>query len=148
MQWTKQTPTTFKLLFHFRFGSEGGFWPGKWEGYRICLGPWTPPSCCWWDGQALLRTLPDNTSNQKRSFWENGPKITKKIRHATLPPLAAQPQVERRFWLRFRWHPAISIRCDVKSLRFGHLSSRMVFLHPVNRTRSGPQVRMHYLCKT
>ena len=45
-------------------------------------------SCCWWDGQGLLHTLPDNTFSQKRSLWENGQK--QKIRHATLPPLAAQ----------------------------------------------------------
>ena len=25
-------------------------------------------SCCWWDGQGLLRTLPDNSFSQKRSF--------------------------------------------------------------------------------
>ena len=35
-------------------------------------------SCCWWEGQGLLRTLPDNTSSQKRSFWENSPKLTNK----------------------------------------------------------------------
>ena len=25
-------------------------------------------SCCWWEGHGLLRTLPDNTFSQKRSF--------------------------------------------------------------------------------
>ena len=37
----------------------------------------------------MLRTLPDNTSSQKRSFRENGPKIAKN-RHSALPTLAGQ----------------------------------------------------------
>ena len=41
------------------------------------------------EGQGLLRILPDSTFSEKRSFWKEGPKITK-IRHTTLPTLAAQ----------------------------------------------------------
>ena len=29
-------------------------------------------SCCWWQGQGLLRTLSDATTSQRCSFWENG----------------------------------------------------------------------------
>ena len=47
-------------------------------------------SCSWWEGQGLLRTLPDKIFSEKRSFDKKGPKITEKIRHATLPTLAAQ----------------------------------------------------------
>ena len=32
--------------------------------------------CCWWEGHALLRTLPDNTFSQKHSFCAKNPKIT------------------------------------------------------------------------
>ena len=39
------------------------------------------PIWCWWEGQGLLRTLPDNNNNntfsQKRSIGEFGPKIAK-----------------------------------------------------------------------
>ena len=75
--------------------SEHGFWDTFWlpsghgQGSHVEM-HLQSLSCCWWDGQSLLRTLPDNTLSQKRSFWENSPKITTKIRHATLPPLAAQ----------------------------------------------------------
>ena len=40
--------------------------------------------------------FPDNTFSQKRSFWENGPKIAKQNRHATVLPLAAQISESRR----------------------------------------------------
>ena len=35
-------------------------------------------SCCWWEGQGLLRTIPDNIFSQKRLFRKNGPTNTKK----------------------------------------------------------------------
>ena len=38
-------------------------------GPKICRKPYQRSlSCCWWDGQGLLRTLPDKTFSRKRSF--------------------------------------------------------------------------------
>ena len=53
--------------------SEHGFWDTLWLPSGLGRGSHVEMhlqslSCCWWDGQGLLRTLPDNTSSQKRSF--------------------------------------------------------------------------------
>ena len=63
--------------------SEHGFWDTLWLPSGHGQGSHVEMhlqflSCCLWDGQGLLRTLPDNTFSQKRSFSENSPKITKK----------------------------------------------------------------------
>ena len=53
--------------------SEHGFWDTLWlpsghgRGSHVEM-HLQSLSCCWWDGQGLLRTLPDNTYSQKRSF--------------------------------------------------------------------------------
>ena len=47
-------------------------------------------SCCCWDGQGLLRTLPDNTFSKSVRLRKRPKNNKKNIRHATLLPLAAQ----------------------------------------------------------
>ena len=54
--------------------SEHGFWDTLWlpsghgRGSHAEMHLQSLCCCCWWDGQGLLRTLPNNTFSQKRSF--------------------------------------------------------------------------------
>ena len=73
-QTSKYTPGFFdgEVLLS-EASSEHGFWDTLWlpsghgRGSHVEM-HLQSLSCCWWDGQGLLRTLPDNTFSQKRSF--------------------------------------------------------------------------------
>ena len=81
--------------------SEHGFWDNHWllsgHGWGSHAEMHLQPlSCCWWEGQGLLHTLPESRQHfsQKRSFCGYGPKI----HHTTLPTLAAQPTSMKSVW--------------------------------------------------
>ena len=78
--------------------SEHGFWDTLWLPSGHGRGSHAEMhlqsfGCCWWEGQGLLRTLPENTFSEnlvKTFVLRNGPKKKTRNRHATLPILAAQ----------------------------------------------------------
>ena len=73
-QTSKYTPGFFdRAGWLLEASSEHGFWDTLWlpsghgQGSHVEM-HLQSLSCCWWDGQGLLRTLPDDTFSQKRSF--------------------------------------------------------------------------------